>query len=160
MVEFGVERLTISSEDAGCHGDPGLPQQAQAASAVCRIWVNGAYDNPCNPRMNERVRAGRGASVRAAGFQSDVGGGTAGVIGGQFSQGLNFGMWKARAAMPAARDDAAVRADYDTADCGIWVCVPPSAPRKADGFVHEGFVRCHAGGMLHGTGGCAKGEIE
>ena len=142
MMEFGVEGRTLCCKDAGCHGDACLSQQAEPAPAMRRIRVNGAYDNTRNACANEGISARRGASVGRTRLEGDVGGGTTGTSGRQLPQGLDFGMRKARAAMPSARDDAPA-ADYDTSDGGVRARFPVAPPSESDGFVHEGFVRCH-----------------
>ncbi|OQA30030.1 MAG: hypothetical protein BWY56_02582 [Acidobacteria bacterium ADurb.Bin340] len=80
LEEGRVEAGAGLAQAAFFHGHPGAPQQGQAASIHPGVGVPNAHHHPGRPGPQQRVRAGGGPAVVAAGLQGHVGRGAPGVL--------------------------------------------------------------------------------
>ena len=115
--ETDIQFARLVLQQTACRFDAGRPQQGEATAGNQRIGVFHGRDDAADAGSNQRFRAGRRAPVVAAGFERDVGGGTARPLAGG-AQGMDFGMRLAGLFVPAFADDLAVT-DQHAADARI-----------------------------------------
>src|SRR2546430_1704368 len=111
-------------------------------AAMLWIGISRTDDNFAQTRGNERIGAGRSASMGGARFKGNVEGRASGVLPALFgiADGFDFGMRFAGAAMPAAPNDPAVP-DQDRADQRIGRSLAVSAPRQAQRSLHKNQIK-------------------
>ena len=139
-----VEPLGFFFADAFGDGDACRLQAGNALPGNERVRVAAGDDGTGDARGNQRVGAGRGASLVRAGLKGDVGGGAACFLA-RFSQRVGFGVRFARADVPAFADGF-VAFDEDAADARVR--------RGGEDAALCQFKRAlHPAGILFGVGG-------
>ena len=102
--------------------------------------LHGGYDAG-DTGIDQRIGARRRTPVVAAGFQGDVGGGTAGLVA-SLAQSMHLGMGLAGADMPAFADNDPI-ADDNAADTGIGMGGIQAFTGQFQGAGHQGMVAVH-----------------
>ena len=132
--EPGADLLRLGRQQAYLHHNPGRPQPRDAGAIDARIAIASRNHHPGNAGRDQRVRAGRGLAMMAAGLQRDIGGGTTrGVTGHR--QRLRFGVRAAAGGRHRAADNTTLP-DDDAADRRIGPTAAQSAPRQGQGRAH------------------------
>src|SRR5690606_26052774 len=109
--------------------------------------------HPRHAGADQRLGAGTGASVMAAGLQGDVGGSAPRPFAG-LAQGVDLGVRLAGALVPAFADDLAVAHDH-AADTRIGMGGEQPQTRQPQRPGHEGLV-----GRAHGWTGVRSRSIS
>ena len=124
-------------QQALLHGDPGLPQPAEAAAVDPRVGIAGGHHHARHAGGDQGVAAGRRAAPVGAGLQGDIGGGAARGLAGA-GERLRFGVRAAAGLGPAAADHPALAHD-DAADRGVrpGVAEAPAGERQGGAHVVE-----------------------
>jgi len=153
VCEGVVEVASLLLEDSDCDLDACCAQFRESLAAHLRIRVLGCYDAAADSCCYERIGAGSGAAVMAAGFEGDVGRGS---FGGETAlhsllEGYDLRVVAVGVEVCAFADDFGMTAvgwclGEDTAHLWIWRCQSYGLGCELEGSVHEAFVdgmSCH-----------------
>ena len=108
-----IEFPRLAFQHAAGNFHTGAAQPLQTVPGDLRIGVLHGRHHAPDTGLDQRFGTGRRAPVMAAGFEGDVGGGTAGALAG-LTQRMDFGMWLAGAYVPAFADQLAIGDDDAT----------------------------------------------
>lgn len=140
-----------------------MAEAGYALATDAGVGVFHGGDDAGDSGGDQRVGAGTGSALVAAGFQRHVGGGAVGP-GAGFVKGNDLGVVQGAIYMMSATDDFAA-ADKDATDGGVGAGSAGAEAGQRQGFVHEwrfqGFIvtdSCRGGGELRvlaqiGSGG-------
>jgi hypothetical protein len=121
--------------------DPGGAEFCDTLTADCWVGVNCSDDDPGDSSGDEGIRAWSGATVVAARFEGDIGGGSGYVhaaFGGLLECG-DFGVVAGVVKVDARGDDLVLTGE-DAAHLGVGRGEASGLAGEGEGLPHEGFV--------------------
>ena len=132
--ETGVQGLGFRGQQAEIGLDPRLGEHPQAAPAHLGIGIHHGSHHPGHPGLDERLGAGRRATMMGAGLQGHIGGGTAGLFPCRV-QGIDLGMGLTGPLVPALPHHHAGLHQHG-ADAGVGSRGVTAAPGQFEGPAH------------------------
>jgi hypothetical protein len=129
------EPLSPATKDSNIHRNSCCADPIDSAAVHLRVRIARGNDNACNSRLNKQIRARRGSSMVAAGFERDVGGG-APHTATRFANGADLRVIHEPVLVKTTPDNRALP-HYDAPDRRVRRGQTYSAPRKFQCLQHE-----------------------